>query len=183
MTFARGGEGPHKPVAVADVLDEVAGILKHTLTESITLQITIQPDLPAVMGDSTEISQVIMNLAINAHDAMPDGGALAITASGYTLDVERTFSLVTLQPGDYVAISVADTGVGIPESVVDRIFDPFFSTKERGQGTGLGLSTSLGIVRSHKGAVEVKSAVGQGTTVAIILPAIDSRPPARTIHE
>ncbi len=174
LTFARGGEGPHKPVDVADLLDEVGGILKHTLSQEITLQITIEPDLPEIIGDATEISQVIMNLAINARDAMPGGGTLGITASRYKLDVERTFSLVTLQPGAYVAIFVSDTGQGIPESIRERIFDPFFSTKERGQGTGLGLSTSLGIVRSHEGAVEVKSTVGSGTTVAVILRTHDS---------
>ncbi len=98
-----------------------------------------------------------------------------ITANPISLDKERTFSLVTLQPGDYLAISVKDTGTGIPASIRDRIFDPFFTTKDRGQGTGLGLSTSLGIVRSHRGAVDVTSSVGGGTTVRVIFPLSPSK--------
>jgi signal transduction histidine kinase len=173
LTFARGGDGQHRPVDVGELLDEVTGILEHTLKKEITLEVSAAADLPEVFGDATEISQVIMNLAINARDAMPDGGTLAITATQCSLDAERTYSLVTLQPGDYLAISVRDTGMGIPPSIRDRIFDPFFTTKERGQGTGLGLSTSLGIVRSHSGAVDVKSDVDSGTTVTVILPIID----------
>jgi PAS domain S-box-containing protein len=170
LTFARGGDGQHRPVDVGELLAEVSGILAHTLKKEISLQVSIAPDLPEIMGDETEISQVIMNLAINARDAMPDGGKLAISANPMSLDKERTFSLVTLQPGDYLAISVRDTGTGIPASIRDRIFDPFFTTKDRGQGTGLGLSTSLGIVRSHDGAVDVTSSVGGGTTVKVIFP-------------
>jgi PAS domain S-box-containing protein len=174
LTFARGGEGQHAPVSISDLFKEVAGILKHTLKKTISLEVTIEPELPEICADATELSQVIMNLAINARDAMPDGGTLAISAKSMTLQAERTYSLVTLQPGTYVAISVTDTGVGIPQSIRDRIFDPFFSTKERGQGTGLGLSTSLGIIRSHEGAIDVDSSVGKGTTVTVVLPTIDS---------
>ena len=170
LTFARGGDGQHRPVDVRELLTEVSAILEHTLRKDIVLQVSVEPNLQEVFGDETEISQVIMNLAINAHDAMPNGGTLGITAKPMSLDAERTFSLVTLQPGDYVAISVTDTGTGIPPSIRDRIFDPFFTTKERGQGTGLGLSTSLGIVRGHDGALDVRSSVGQGTTVTVILP-------------
>jgi len=170
LTFARGGEGQHQPVDVSDLFDEVSRILKHTLSKNTTLKIEIEPDLPQVMADPTEISQVIMNLAINARDAMPEGGTLSITASRFPLASERTYSLVTLQPGDYVAIRVSDQGIGIPASIRDRIFDPFFSTKERGQGTGLGLSTSLGIIRGHGGAIDVNSTVGKGTSMTVILP-------------
>ncbi len=141
LTFARGGDGQHRSVDVRELLTEVSAILAHTLRKDIVLQVSVEPNLPEVFGDETEISQVIMNLAINARDAMPNGGTLGITAKPMSLDAERTFSLVTLQPGDYLAISVTDTGTGIPPSIRDRIFDPFFTTKDRGQGTGLGLST------------------------------------------
>ncbi len=170
LTFARGGDGQHRPIDVADLLQEVAGILRHTLKNEITLEVNVQSDLPEIFGDATEISQVVMNLAINARDAMPDGGTLVIEAKPLSLNAERTYSLVTLQPGDYVTILVQDTGTGIPANIRDRIFDPFFTTKERGQGTGLGLSTSLGIVKSHDGAVDVKSTVGEGTTLTVVLP-------------
>lgn len=173
LTFARGGEGQHHPVDVSDLFDEVSEILQHTLSKDTKLTIELEPDLPKVMADATEINQVIMNLAINARDAMPEGGTLSIKAYRFSLEAERAFSLVTLQPGSYVAICVSDEGIGIPASIRDRIFDPFFSTKERGQGTGLGLSTSLGIIRGHGGAVDVDSSVGEGTRMTVILPAMN----------
>ncbi len=114
LTFARGGDGQHRPVDISELLAEVSGILAHTLKKKISLEVNIAPDLPEILGDETEISQVIMNLAINARDAMPDGGKLAISANPMSIDTERTFSLVTLQPGNYLAISVKDTGTGIP---------------------------------------------------------------------
>lgn len=170
LTFARGGEGPHVPVEVAGLVEEVGGILRHTLEKETDLVTRIEPNLPNLIGDPTELSQVIMNLAVNARDAMPENGILEITAKRFKLDTERTYSLVTLQPSNYVAITVSDTGAGIPNNIRDRIFDPFFSTKERGLGTGLGLSTSLGIVRSHGGAIDVVSTVGRGTKITVILP-------------
>ncbi len=171
LTFARGGEGQHSPVDLNRLLDEISGILKQTLSSNIKFETNVIPSLPPISGDATEISQIIMNLAINARDALTDGGTLEISATSLTLNSERTYSLTTLQPGNYVAISVSDDGVGIPKSIRDRIFDPFFSTKQRGQGTGLGLSTSLGIVRSHNGTIDIRSTVGQGTRVTVLFPA------------
>ncbi len=173
LTFARGGDGQHRIVDVHALLSEVSGIVEHTLKQGITLQVNADPDLPEICGDATEISQVIMNLAINARDSMPEGGILTITGRPLVLNSEHTYSLVTLQPGNYLAVSVRDTGTGIPASVRDRMFDPFFTTKDRGQGTGLGLSTSLGIVKSHAGAIDVQSSVGIGTTITVILPVND----------
>jgi signal transduction histidine kinase len=173
LTFARGGEAQHHPVNVGMLLTELSSILQRALTDDIKLDVKSEPGLPNVVGDETELSQVIMNLAINARDAMPDGGELCIAATRLSLDTERSYSMSTLQPGSYVAISVHDTGSGIPANIRDRIFDPFFSTKDRGQGTGLGLSTSVGIVRSHDGAIDVESTVGKGTTVTVIFPTAD----------
>ncbi|QEG00392.1 Blue-light-activated protein [Stieleria maiorica] len=170
LTFARGGDGVRQPIRLQAFLPEIVAIIERTLPAGIQLRLNIEPDLPDISGDETEISQVVMNLAINARDAMAESGTLGIEASLMTLVTERSFSYTTLQPGDYVVISVSDTGTGIPVAIRDRIFDPFFSTKPRGQGTGLGLSTSIGIVKSHNGAIGLQSTVGKGTTVSVILP-------------
>lgn len=189
LTFARGGDGQHEILRVEELVSEIVPILKHTLPKSLTLHIDVQPDLPPFMGDATEISQVLMNLAINARDAMANTptnakphngkysqdsrqGILQIVIERKQLDQERSYSYVTLSPGQYVSITVTDTGTGITTTVRERMFDPFFTTKERGQGTGLGLSTSLGIVRSHQGAIDVKSSIGEGTSITVLLPAL-----------
>ena len=182
LTFARGGEGVHVPLQVEQVIPDVVVILRHTLPEFIEITTDIEPNLPAMLGDETEISQVVMNLAINARDSMTnnamtsDGttekGRLGIHAHLMNLDTEQTFSYVTLPAGRYLAIAVTDTGSGIPPEVRERMFDPFFTTKPRGRGTGLGLSTSLGIIRSHGGAVNVQSEIGQDTTITVVFPTI-----------
>lgn len=170
LTFARGGDGQHVSLRADQIVPEVVAILKHTLPKSIELRAEVEPGLPTFLGDATEISQVIMNLAINARDAMPDGGVLEIRAFVMTLESERSFSYVTQPVGRYVAIAISDSGIGILPEVRERMFDPFFTTKPRGQGTGLGLSTSLGILQSHNGAVDVQSKIDQGTTITVIFP-------------
>ena len=175
LTFARGGDGQHQPLNAAQLMPEIIAILEHTLPSSVTLETSISPDLPEIFGDETEISQVMMNLAINARDAMTTDGTLGIVADRMILENEHSYSYVTLQPGAYLTIAVSDTGTGIPASVREKMFDPFFTTKERGHGTGLGLSTSIGIIRSHHGAVDVRSTVGIGTTITVILPAYEQR--------
>ena len=174
LTFARGGDGQHQRLDVVKLLPEIASILVRTLPTTMTLKSQFDHDLPAIFADETEISQVVMNLAINARDAMTQDGTLGIHASRMVLETERSYSYATLQPGEYLAIAVSDTGTGIPPIVQDKMFDPFFTTKERGQGTGLGLSTSIGIVRSHHGAVSVDSTVGVGSTITVIIPAYRS---------
>ncbi|MCS7468488.1 PAS domain S-box protein [Stieleria sp. ICT_E10.1] len=180
LTFARGGDGVHQPIRLQSFLPEIVAIIQRTLPAGIQLQLAIEPDLPDISGDETEVSQVVMNLAINARDAMSETGVLGIEASLMTLVTERSFSYTTLQPGDYVVISVSDTGTGIPVGIRDRIFDPFFSTKPRGQGTGLGLSTSIGIVKGHNGAIGLQSIVGKGTTVSVILPVLPTQEASET---
>ncbi len=170
LLFARGGESQHTTLDLASVLQDTAKILQRTLSKDIKLELTINDSLPPVHGDETEISQVVMNLAINARDAMPNGGRLGILAEVVHLEKESYFAFTTLGEGSYVRVAVSDNGRGISPEQRDRIFDPFFSTKERGQGTGLGLSTTLGIVKSHQGAMDVKSVVGEGTTIAVLLP-------------
>jgi CheY-like chemotaxis protein len=132
----------------------------------------VEPDVWPVSGDSTEIMQVLVNLCVNARDAMPNGGTLAIAVRNMPMSEARLQS--ALQPRPYVQITVTDTGSGIPKEIIDKIYDPFFTSKEHGKGTGLGLSISLGIVRSHGGVIDVRSEVGQGTTFSVYLPAMPS---------
>ncbi|MCC9602173.1 PAS domain S-box protein [Stieleria sp. JC731] len=177
LTFARGGEGVRVDLDVAPVLRDMATILQRTLKNQIQLEMSVPHSLPFIRGDETEISQLVMNLAINARDAMPNGGTLKIHADTIELNEQKLFSFTQLDPGHYVRLEISDTGRGIPAVLRDRIFEPFFSTKARGQGTGLGLSTSLGIIKSHQGAVDVQSTVNVGTTMSVLLPVTTSAEP------
>src|SRR5262249_11379648 len=146
-------------------------ILKETLPGNIGLRVSVPNDLWSVIGDATQIGQILMNLSINARDAMPAGGKLMISASNRSqVEDEKRVT-----PGDlrrrYVSVTVADTGGGIPREIIDRIFEPFFTTKEKGKGTGLGLSTVLAIVRGHGGFISLFSKVGKGTEFKVYLPA------------
>src|SRR5262245_64469427 len=140
----------------------------------IEITFSIETELWAVSGDATQLHQVVMNLCVNARDAMPDGGKLRIEAENVEIDEHYARMNVEAKPGKYVSIGVIDTGLGIPEQNLTKIFDPFFTTKEHGQGTGLGLSTVAGIVRSHGGFVNVYSEIGRGARFKVYLPAIES---------
>lgn len=179
LSFARGAEGRRTPVQVAHVLGEIQQIANRTFPKSIAIQIEL-PDLALnlVYADATQLHQVLMNLCVNARDAMPDGGVLTISASNVLIDESYARTQLDAEPGTYVMITIADTGTGIPPEIVDRIFDPFFTTKEVGKGTGLGLSTVLGIVKNHAGFVEVASQIGQGTCFKIYLPTTGAMPSA-----
>jgi PAS domain S-box-containing protein len=170
LTFARGGDGQHQLINLQAFFPDLVAIVERAIPKTMRLEVQLEADLPDVFGDETEISQVLMNLAVNARDAMGDSGTLVIRVSRIALMKEKSYTTTTLQPGDYIAIAVSDTGTGIPPNIRDRIFDPFFSTKQRGQGTGLGLSTTIGIVKSHHGGLGIASAVGKGTTVTVVLP-------------
>ncbi|MGB0583149.1 MAG: ATP-binding protein, partial [Limisphaerales bacterium] len=125
-------------------------------------------------ADATQLHQVLLNLAINARDAMPDGGTLTFAAENVTLTEPRTFLGESIDPGRYIRLLTTDTGTGIPADRIGRIFEPFFTSKTQGQGTGLGLPTSLGIVRSHHGLIEVSSKPGAGTVFTVLLPAAET---------
>jgi signal transduction histidine kinase len=171
LAFARGAEGGRVPLRTAELIGDVAGFLKETLPKNIDLQVRVPNDLWSVIGDATQIDQVLMNLCINARDAMPAGGKLMIRARNrYLVEEERRMAPSAPQQR-YVRVTVADTGVGIPRELVDRVFDPFFTTKEKGKGTGLGLPTVLAIVREHGGFVSLLSKVGKGTEFKVYLPA------------
>jgi PAS domain S-box-containing protein len=162
LSFARGAEGVRQPVRVADVVDGVVKIMSETFPKNIVPRVDIEPGLPSVVGDPTQLHQVLLNLCVNARDAMPRGGEIRIT-------VQRRASAGS--DTAKIAIDVADTGSGIDPEHMDRLWDPFFSTKAVGRGTGLGLPTSLAIVKAHGGEMRVHSIPGIGSTFCILLPA------------
>ncbi|PMB12633.1 hybrid sensor histidine kinase/response regulator [Fischerella thermalis CCMEE 5282] len=171
LSFARGVEGKRMTLQVKHLIREVVKIIKQTFPRSIEVCIDVAPDLWTVYGDSTQLHQVLMNLCVNARDAMPDGGSLTISAENLLIDENYARMNLDAKVGPYTVVTVADTGVGIPREIVERIFEPFFTTKELGKGTGLGLSTVIGIVKSHGGFVNVYSEVGRGTQFKVYLPA------------
>jgi PAS domain S-box-containing protein len=171
LTFARGIEGERVLVQVQHLLFDIANIASQTFPRAITIQNMAPRDLWPVQGDATQIHQVLLNLCVNARDAMPDGGTLTMDARNTHIDENYAAMSLGALPGDYLEISVSDTGQGIPPELRQRIFDPFFTTKGVGKGTGLGLSTAVGIVKSHRGFISVESAPGKGSVFKIFLPA------------
>ncbi|MEW6735561.1 MAG: ATP-binding protein, partial [Acidobacteriota bacterium] len=159
LAFARGLEGKRMIIQPKHLLLDIRNMLAHTFPKSIKIETFIPRDLWAIAGESTQLHQVLMNLCINARDAMPDGGMLTIKAENTTLVQTKN----GLKPGRFVKISIMDTGVGIPVDIRDRIFEPFFTTKEIGKGSGIGLSTSLEIVKQHDGIIELQSTVAEAT--------------------
>ncbi len=172
LSFSRGVEGERIPLQVAHIIAEIEKIAKETFPRNIEIRTDIQKDLFTISGDATQLHQVIMNLCVNARDAMPDGGTLSISAENFSIDETYARMHTEAKVGSYVVIVVSDTGIGIPPKILDRIFEPFFTTKEFGKGTGLGLSTALAIVKSHGGFINVYSEVGKGTKFRVYLPAI-----------
>ena len=171
LTFGRGLNGERVAIHVGEVVDEVMRIVERTFPKGVTVTSQVEEGLWTVMGDRTQIHQVLLNLCVNARDAMPDGGRLSIRARNVMLTEARPALPAPAPPGPYLLLQVSDTGCGISADNRERIFDPFFTTKDIGKGTGLGLSTVLGIVKSHQGAVMVESELGKGTTFRALLPA------------
>lgn len=172
LSFARGVEGERNPLQLACSLTEIEKIAKETFPRNIEIRTDIQKDLFTISGDATQLHQVIMNLCVNARDAMPEGGILCITAWNFLIDENYARTNTEAKVGSYIVITVSDTGTGIPSRLLNRIFEPFFTTKEPGKGTGLGLSIALAIVKSHGGFINVDSEVGKGTTFRVYLPAV-----------
>jgi PAS domain S-box-containing protein len=171
LSFARGVEGKRVNLQVQHLLLEIEKIIQQTLPKSIAIHTDLPNDLWMVVGDATQLHQVFMNLCVNARDAMPQGGTLSITADNLLVDEPYARMHLDARMGPYVVVTISDTGMGIAAEIVHRIFDPFFTTKAVGQGTGLGLSAVLGIVKSHGGFVEVHSQVNQGSQFKVYLPA------------
>jgi PAS domain S-box-containing protein len=171
LTFARGKPGVRAPLPARHLLNEMQKIMRETFPRNIQSGVDVPKDLWLIMGDATQIHQALMNLCVNARDAMPEGGKLILAAVNVTLDEVSAAMVSGSKPGEYVRLSVTDTGAGIAPEDLEHVFDPFFTTKEIGKGTGLGLPTVLGIVRGHGGFVQVDSKVGQGTGIELYFPA------------
>ena len=171
LTFARGAEGDRGLVQVKHLIAEVYQIAQETFPKNIEIETDILRNLWTVNGDATQLHQVLMNLAVNARDAMANGGILKISAENFVIDHYYARTHLDAQEGEYILITVSDTGVGIPSDIKERVFEPFFTTKEIGYGTGLGLATVLGIVKGHGGFLDVYSEVGRGSQFRVFLPA------------
>jgi two-component system, cell cycle sensor histidine kinase and response regulator CckA len=177
LSFARGVNGERATLRLRTLVDEATSIVASTSPTSVTIDVTVAEDLWPVSGDATQLNRVLMNLLVNAVDAVDGDGRIDIHARNVTLHEPRPHLTGQADPGRHVAVAVHDDGVGMSPDLLDRAFDPFVTTKETGAGTGLGLSTALGIVTSHGGFIEVDSTEGQGSTFEVYLPAVDSIAP------
>ncbi|TAK56678.1 MAG: PAS domain S-box protein [Bacteroidetes bacterium] len=171
LTFARGAEGKKEPLQPKHFIRELESIIRETFPKDIALKTTIQKDSWMVPADPTQLHQVLLNLCVNARDAMPEGGTLTLAVENTRFNEEYARLHPQAKAGAYVAFMVADTGIGMTRDVMEKIFEPFFTTKGIGKGTGLGLSTVMGIVKSHGGFINVYSEPGKGTAFKIYLPA------------
>ncbi|WP_298815150.1 hybrid sensor histidine kinase/response regulator [Chloroflexus sp.] len=171
LAFSRRQQLELKPVHLNQIISEFGSILRRLIGERIRILLDLNPALPTILADTGQIEQILLNLVINARDAIEGQGAITIATSPVQIDPEQIHLLPNLAPGTYAALQVSDTGCGIDPALLPRIFEPFFTTKPHGKGTGLGLSTVFGIVKQHRGHIDVQSKPGQGTTFTIYFPA------------
>jgi signal transduction histidine kinase len=172
LTFSRKQPITLKPVKLNDVILGTEKLLKRLLTEDIVLETRLTPEDTTILGDATQVDQILFNLVTNARDAMSKGGKLIVGTKRAEIDNEFLRAHGYGETGTYVLISVSDTGAGMDEETKEHVFDPFFTTKEVGKGTGLGLSTVYGIVKQHNGYINVYSELNMGTAFHIYLPAV-----------
>jgi PAS domain S-box-containing protein len=172
MTFSRKVDTKHVPVDLNQEITSVRSLLSRTIPKTININLHLKGNLESIEADPSQISQVLMNLGVNARDAMPDGGTLTIETTNIQMDEEYCKSHLEAKPGNYVVLTFSDTGQGMDKETLSHIFEPFFTTKEIGKGTGLGLATVYGIVKQHGGQIKCYSELGLGTTFTIYLPAI-----------
>ena len=178
LAFAQGATSDFTALNIGYLLTEIKRFVSKTFPPAISIQVHLPPDLWMLMGDATHLYQVLMNLCVNARDAMPAGGELSLSARNAYLDADGAESSPVHDSSSYVVIDVTDTGTGMPPDLIDKVFDPFFTTKDPGAGTGLGLSTVASIVKSHQGLLQVNSQVDQGTRFTIALPAAAIKSPS-----
>lgn len=171
LAFARGGKYNVSPINMNKVINDTISIIRSTFDKSITIQKHLAEELPSIEGDVGQMEQVIMNICVNARDAMPDGGVLTIESSTSHISKDYADKHIDAREGEYVVITISDTGLGMDRDTMNRIFEPFFTTKEKGKGTGLGLSMVYGIVKNHGGFIRVYSELNVGTTFRLYLPA------------
>jgi CheY-like chemotaxis protein len=170
LAFSRGRRSKREAMDLAPLILEIERLVRESFPRDVRLEVRLASGLSPVKADSTQILQVLMNLCVNARDAMPAGGVIMLAADNVVLGSAQTASFPGAQPGDHVRIRVTDEGTGIPAVVRDKIFEPFFTTKDVGKGTGLGLSTALGIMQEHQGIIELESTGPHGTTFVVYLP-------------
>jgi PAS domain S-box-containing protein len=177
LAFARKGMFQSIPISIHGIIGEIVSILERSIGKNIKIKQYLEAQNPVVSGDPTQLQAIFLNLALNARDAMPEGGELKIITECVVLDKNHCNRMLhKIKPDlDYVRISITDTGIGMDMDTQKRIFEPFFTTKEKGKGTGIGLASVYGAVRNHSGAIEVKSKLGTGSTFNVYLPIIDSR--------
>ncbi len=174
LDFSRRSMSEQQPLALAPFLQELLKLLERTIPENIQLRLEHASDQYWIKADPIQLEQALLNLAVNARDAMPDGGMLHINLIWQQVGQEESPPVPQMSPGEWIAIRVSDTGEGIPEHIIPHLFEPFFTTKSSDEGTGLGLSQAYGIVRRHKGYLDVTSQVGIGTAFTLYLPALPS---------
>jgi PAS domain S-box-containing protein len=179
LSFTRGREGDKSPLQLKHVVRDLEKILRETFPKNLEIRVNLAANLPPIVGDVTQLHQVLLNLCVNARDAMPDGGEILIRAENFYLDETEAKQILGAPSGNFIRLQVQDSGSGIPQEIIDRIFEPFFTTKEVGQGTGLGLSTVLSIVKQHAAFLDVSSVVGKGTTFSILFPLNESVAPVK----
>jgi PAS domain S-box-containing protein len=170
LAFSRKQVLTIQPVDMCKVVNRLSTMISRLIGEDVALQVSCKEMQRHIMADPIQLEQIIMNLVINARDAMPGGGTLTIQAERFTIDEPYTAQHENIEPGDYERLTVTDTGTGIPAAVQEKMFEPFFTTKDHGQGTGLGLATVHGIVKQHNGHIHLHSTLGKGTTFEIIFP-------------
>ena len=189
LTFSRKAEPEMRPLNLSDEVRRVEELLRRTIPRMISLEMSLEDNLRMINADPSQIEQILLNLAVNARDAMPEGGRLVFETRNVTIREEYCRIHPEVEPGKYVLLTVSDTGQGMAKEILDRIFEPFFTTKQPGKGTGLGLSMVFGVVKSHGGHITCYSEAGVGSTFKTLLPCLGRtisdqtlQPPSRCLQ-